>query len=100
MERVSFWMSIGLLFGLVGCATPQTTITPTVTLSEYNQIQSAMSYSEVIGIIGSSGSEQSRVEVPGTPETVMYAWQNSDGSNMNAMFQDDELVSKAQFGLK
>jgi hypothetical protein len=100
MKRVSSWMSIGLLFGLVGCATAQSAITPTVTLSEFNQIQSEMSYSEVVGIIGASGAEQSRVEVPGAPETVMYAWQNSDGSNMNAMFQDDKLVTKAQFGLK
>ena len=30
----------------------------------------------------------------------MYMWQNSDGSNMNAMFQNDKLVNKAQFGLK
>jgi hypothetical protein len=30
----------------------------------------------------------------------MYAWQNADGSNMNAMFQNDRLISKAQFGLR
>jgi hypothetical protein len=39
------------------------------------------------------------VELAGI-KTVMYSWQNPDGSNMNAMFQDDKLVSKAQFMLK
>jgi hypothetical protein len=29
----------------------------------------------------------------------MYSWKNRNGSNMNAMFQDGELVTKAQFGL-
>ena len=30
----------------------------------------------------------------------MYSWQNGNGSNMNAMFQGDRLVNKAQFGLR
>jgi hypothetical protein len=41
--------------------------------------------------------------VPGVIEsidTVMYQWVNSNGSNMNAMFQNDKLNQKAQFGLK
>lgn len=29
----------------------------------------------------------------------MYSWVNFDGSNANAMFQNGELVMKAQFGL-
>ncbi len=33
-------------------------------------------------------------------KTVMHQWMNSDGSNMNAMFQNDKLVQKAQFGLR
>lgn len=33
-------------------------------------------------------------------ETVMYQWVNRNGSNMNAMFQNNKLVQKAQFGLK
>ena len=32
--------------------------------------------------------------------SVMYQWVNADGSNMNAMFQNDRLVSKAQMGLE
>lgn len=70
-----------------------------VTMSKYNSIHDGMSYSEVTGIIEKSGEELSRSNI-GDITTVMYSWANSDGSNMNAMFQNDKLVSKAQFGLK
>ena len=81
---------------LSGCATKP----PAVTLDEYNRVQNGMTYTEANNIIGEKGKEMSRTEIPGTPLTVMYGWQNSDGSNMNAMFQDDKLITKAQFGLK
>jgi hypothetical protein len=71
---------------------------PTVTSDEYNQIQEGMSYQQVCSIIGASGAEISRTDIGGY-STVMYQWTNSNGSNMNAMFQNGELVSKAQFGL-
>lgn len=77
-----------------------------VTRAEYDQIHHAMSYSEVVSIIGSSGEENSSNRLEGIPGvmdsvfTVMYSWQNRDGSNMNAIFQNDKLVTKAQFGLR
>jgi hypothetical protein len=73
-------------------------VAPRITLSEYNQITSGMSYSQVTGIIGESGAEMSRSDFGGIV-TVMYMWQNGDGSNMNAMFQNDKLINKAQYGL-
>jgi hypothetical protein len=80
--------------------------TPTLTMAKYNQIQNGMSYSQVVGIIGQSGVEMSRNRMEGVAgvmpsvDTVMYMWQNDGGlSNMNAMFQNDRLISKAQFGL-
>jgi len=30
----------------------------------------------------------------------MYQWVNPGGSNMNAMFQNNKLIEKAQFGLQ
>jgi hypothetical protein len=30
----------------------------------------------------------------------MYSWKNADGSNMSAMFQNGQLIAKAQFGLR
>lgn len=70
------------------------------TLAGFNQVTPGMSYAQVSQILGSGGTENSRTDVGGTT-TVMYTWQGSSfASNMNAMFQGDKLVSKAQFGLK
>jgi hypothetical protein len=33
-------------------------------------------------------------------DTIMYVWKNPDGSNMNAVFQNEKMVSKAQIGLR
>lgn len=77
-----------------------------VTFDEYQKIQNGMSYSGVVSIIGAEGEEMSRNKIDGVPgvmnsvETIMYQWVNSNGSNMNAMFQNDKLMQKAQFGLK
>lgn len=65
----------------------------------FERISTGMSYPAVTTLIGSPGEEASRVEL-GDIETVMYMWKNRDGSNMNAMFQNGKLVSKAQAGLK
>ena len=77
-----------------------------VSFDKYKQIQNGMSYRKVVSIIGSEGEESSRNKIDGVPgvmssvETVMYQWVNGNGSNMNAMFQNDKLIQKAQFGLK
>ena len=70
-----------------------------VTKEKYDKLKTGMSYEEVVKIIGWEGEEMSQNEVGGT-KTVMYMWQNPDGSNMNAMFQNDKLIQKSQFGLK
>ena len=69
-----------------------------VTLAEYARIKEGMNYSQVCRIIGVQGTEISRSSLAGIT-TVMYSWTNGDYSNMNAMFQNDRLVTKAQFGL-
>lgn len=84
------------LFGRM--ALPNSSAPPVVTLGEYNQIREGMSYEDVRRIIGASGEELSRSNIAGYI-TVMYSWANSDGSNMNAMFQNNRLISKAQLGL-
>ena len=77
-----------------------------VTMAKYQLIQDGMSYQDVVQIIGKSGIEMSRNHIEGVPgvmpsvDTVMYQWVNPFGSNMNAMFQNDKLVQKAQFGLQ
>jgi hypothetical protein len=70
-----------------------------ITLAAYMQIQSGMTYEQVQEIIGTDGVEISRSNIAGY-STVMYSWKSWNGSNMNAMFQNDQLVTKAQFGLR
>ena len=70
-----------------------------VTKAAYDRIETGMSYREVVALIGWEGEELSRSELAGYI-TVMYAWKNPTGSNMNVMFQNDKVVSKAQFGLR
>jgi hypothetical protein len=80
--------------------------TEIVTYDEYEKIKDGISYNQVVQIIGAQGEELSRNKIEGIPgvmesiETVMYQWVNSSGGNMNAMFQNDKLIQKAQFGLK
>ena len=77
-----------------------------VTAAEYQRIENGMSYQEVVAIIGSPGEEMSQNKIDGVPgvmdaiTTIMYQWTNSNGSSMNAIFQNDSLMQKAQFGLK
>lgn len=79
---------------------------PVITMSNYQQIQNGMSYQQVVQIIGKAGEEISRSHIAGVPgvmesvDTVFYQWVNPGGSNMNAMFQNDKLIQKAQIGLK
>jgi hypothetical protein len=71
-----------------------------VTLTQYSQLQTGMSYAQTRSILGCAGTEASRVDMAGYT-TVMYQWDgNSFGANMNVTIQNDALVSKAQFGLR
>ncbi|MNS25889.1 hypothetical protein D3C72_577940 [compost metagenome] len=72
---------------------------PKVTYAKYQQIRNGMTYSQVAAIIGFDGEELSRNQIAGIT-TVMYQWQNKNGANMNAMFQNGALIQKAQYGLK
>lgn len=76
-----------------------------VTKAQYDQLATDMSYAQVSQILGSGGEELSSSEIGAGTEyhtvSVMYQWEGAaDYSNMNAMFQDDKLVTKAQFGLE
>ncbi len=71
---------------------------PVVSKADYDAIGTGMTYEQVQGMIGVPGEELSHSDLAGYT-TVMYSWKNPNGSNMNAMFQNDRLVSKAQFGL-
>jgi len=78
----------------------------TITMNQYLQIRDGAFYHEVVGIVGRPGEEQSRNKIDAIPgvmeavETVMYQWTNKDGTGMNAIFQNNKLVQKAQYGLE
>jgi hypothetical protein len=70
-----------------------------VTKAKYEVVQEGMTYDQVRTVIGAAGDEVSRSYIAGLT-TVMYLWKNSNGSNMNAMFQNERLITKAQWGLE
>ena len=78
---------------------------PMVTMSEFLRIHDGMSYSEVVAVIGHSGTESARSVMDGIPgvmdrhEIVIYGWMNGDGGNMSATFENNKLTMKVQFGL-
>lgn len=71
-----------------------------VTMAQFNQLKEGMTYEDVVTILGSPGEQMSSSEIAGT-KTVMYEWNGATlGANMNAMFQNNKMASKAQFGLE
>lgn len=74
---------------------------PEMTKAEFEALQTGMSYSRAVEIIGSSGEVISESEIVGI-RTVMYSWDGDGGlgANANVMFQNGELVTKAQLGLE
>lgn len=93
-------IGLSLFLPLSGCSSNKV-----VTMDEFSEISNGMSYSQVVSIVGESGTENSSTTMPAVPgvmgqlETKSYMWQNADGSNMICMFQNDSLISKAQAGL-
>jgi hypothetical protein len=79
---------------------------PPVTMAKYGSIQQGMSYEQVVAVIGIAGTETASNQIQGVPgvmagvQTVSYSWQNPNGTNMMAIFQNDKLTTKSQFGLK
>jgi Domain of Unknown Function with PDB structure (DUF3862) len=71
-----------------------------VTAANYEYIRDGMTYSQVVEILGERGQEISSSSIGGV-QTVMYQWTTRGGfGNMNAMFQNGKLITKAQFGLQ
>lgn len=77
---------------------------PTISLDEFNAIQTGMTYQEVFDIVGSRGEILSEVDLGLGDEyyTVMFMWEGegSIGANANVTFQGGVVTSKSQFGLE
>ena len=70
-----------------------------ITMEQYNDLATGMSYQQAVATLGAEGAEMSSNDIGGS-HTVMYQWKAGTMANMNAMFQNDKLISKAQFGLE
>ena len=72
---------------------------PGITMQRYGELRTGMTYRQAVATLGAEGVEMSSNDIGGS-HTVMYQWKAGMMANMNAMFQNDKLISKAQFGLK
>lgn len=75
-----------------------------ISLEEFNQIETGMSYEEVVEIVGGEGTVLSESDITGDGQykTTIYSWDGNGmlGANANVTFQGDKVISKAQFGLE
>ena len=75
-----------------------------ITLDEFGQITTGMSYDEVVDVVGGPGELQSQTDLGGV-HTVAYMWNGVapyDGVAGDAIviFQNGEVIPKSQFGLR
>ena len=70
----------------------------TVTKSEYMELEQGMSYGEVEAIVGAPGELRHHDDAPN--HTSTYVWQNLNGSTLDAVFIDGNLIAKAEIGLR
>ena len=103
-----------LTVSLFGCFTPNDLIKGTsadvinseasISLEEFNKIETGMTYEEVRDIIGGEGTLSSSVDMGIGDEykTELYQWTGDGtiGANANVTFQNGKVISKAQIGLK
>lgn len=75
-----------------------------ITLEEFNNIETGMTYEQVVEIIGGEGTVLSETDITGNEQykTTIYKWdgEGSLGANANVTFQGGKVVAKAQIGLK
>lgn len=77
---------------------------PTISLEEFEQIQTGMSYQEVFDLVGSRGELLSEADLGLGDEyyTAIYSWDGEGalGANASVTFQGGYVTSKAQAGLE
>lgn len=70
------------------------------TLEKFNQIQTDMTYQEVVEIMGEEGTLSTESSY-GDQTMQIYYWYASDGiSNATISFQNGKVTAKSQIGLK
>lgn len=71
-----------------------------VTLEKFNQIQTGMTYDEVVSIIGEEGTLSTESSY-GNANMKIYYWYSEDGiTNATISFMNGKVEAKSQIGLK
>ena len=115
-KRVAFWLLLIIIIICIAISNGGTKETSTntikeetkndgkITLDEFNQIQTGMTYEEIIKILGGEGTILSESNIGNSEQyhTIIYTWEGkgSLGANANVTIQGGKVVSKAQAGLK
>lgn len=69
-----------------------------VTKSNYDKIQTGMSFSEVVEILGDDYEASSDASFGGYSSSC-YIWEGSFGANITIIFLNNKVYTKAQTGL-
>jgi hypothetical protein len=76
------------------------TVKQGVTLAQFNQLHDGMTYTQAVAVLGFDGELISESTFGGI-RTAWYQWNGTTFlGNMNAMFQNDALIQRAQLGLR
>lgn len=97
MRRVLLAGFIIMSFVLAGCGSSDQPFT----LDKYERVYIGQDKEDTIRLMGSRGTPNATSSAPSlgiTFESIM--WQNPDGSNMQVMFQNGKVHTKAQAGLR
>jgi len=105
MKKISYLLSIGIMFTLLGCGTVTPKNQPDMSMSEFEQIKDGMTYEQVTAIVGSPGEIVRETGIPANEfytTTYQFKGEGSMWGNVNAqlMFQSGKLTTKAQTGIK
>ena len=73
--------------------------TAKATMDKYNQVETGMTYDEVVAIMGGDGKLSSDTKIAGV-SSKLYMWDGENiASNCSITFSDGKVSSKSQFGL-